>query len=77
MNNILPPRGATAAARRLKEAEKIRSGKGADGLTVSPVSDAQIDASHGYSFSQAEGGGELSQAQVIRMYNTRMGHPQT
>lgn len=39
---------------------------------LSPVTDAQIDAAHGYSFSQVEGGGELSQSNVIRMYRTAL-----
>lgn len=35
--------------------------------------EAEIDAQHGYSFSQEEGNqGEFSQSKVIRMYNTRM-----
>lgn len=48
-------------------------GKMADGA-ASPIPDAQLDAAHGYSFTQAEGNptGPLSQANVIRMYNTKM-----
>lgn len=63
------------------EVKKL-SPSGNDGLTsmtttsnsnnLSPVTEAQIDAAHGYSFSQVEGGGQLSQANMIRMYRTKL-----
>lgn len=64
--------------------QKTISPAGADGLSsmspttstnISPGAEAQIDAAHGYSFSQVEGGGQLSQANMIRMYRTKLKKP--
>jgi len=43
-----------------------------------PAQQAVADVQHGYSFTQAEGrpGGPLTQARLIRMYNTAMAKPQ-
>lgn len=76
--NLISSSHADAGGENSKvAAQKKLSPSGTDGLTttttnISPAVEAQIDAAHGYSFSQVEGGGHLSQANMIRMYRTKL-----
>lgn len=87
VNNLIPGRSGMggvsrstvsfdASAEQSQNADPVaRAGSPSGSQRASarqPKSDIEKDAMHGYSFSQEEGSQNLSQAQVIRMYNTRM-----